>query len=65
MICFFHENEDYGCFSNWFISSFTYAGKKYASAEQFMMYHKVMLFRKYGLADKIMATSDPAIAMKL
>ena len=65
MICFFHENEDYGCFSNWFISPFTYAGKKYASAEQFMMYHKVMLFRKYGLADKIMATSNPAIAKKL
>ncbi len=65
MICFFHENEDYGCFSNWFISLFTYAGKKYASAEQFMMYHKVMLFREYGLADKIMATSNPAIAKKL
>ena len=65
MICFFHEDEEYGCFSNWFLSPFFYAGKMYVSVEQFMMYHKVILFRKHGLAKQIMATSDPAIAKKL
>ena len=65
MICFYHEDEEYGCFSNWFLSSFTYAGIRYVSSEQFMMYHKVLLFRKHGLAKQIMKTTDPAIAKDL
>ena len=27
LIGFYHEDEDYGCFSNWFLSDFEYAGK--------------------------------------
>lgn len=65
MIGFYHEDEEYGCFSNWFISPFTYAGIRYASSEQFMMYHKVQLFGKGGLAKQILSTSDPAMAKKL
>ena len=60
MITFFHENETYGCFSNWYPAEFDYAGKHFLHSEQFMMYHKVMMFGKDDLAKQIMATSDPA-----
>ena len=60
MIGFFHENEEYGCFSNWYPAEFDYAGRHFANSEQFMMYHKVLMFRKYDLAEQIMNTSDPA-----
>lgn len=53
MICFFDENELYMCFSNWYRSPFIYAGRSYMSVEQFMLYHKALLFRKTGLAEKI------------
>lgn len=65
IICFYHEYEEYGCFSNWFKSDFEYAGKKYSSVEQYMMYQKVLLFRENDLADQIMNTDDPAIIKKL
>ena len=65
LIGFFHEDEEYGCFSNWYHSEFDYAGLHYANSEQFMMYHKVMMFRKYELADEIMQTSDPAKCKKI
>ena len=65
IIGFFHENEKYGCFSNWYPARFKYAGKVFANAEQFMMYHKVLMFRKYDLADQIMKTSDPAMCKKI
>ena len=31
MIGFFHENEEYGCFSNWYPAEFDYAGRHFAS----------------------------------
>ena len=65
MIGLFHEYEDYGCFSNWYPAEFDYAGRHFANAEQFMMYHKVMMFRKYDLADQIMNTDDPAKCKKI
>lgn len=65
MIGFFHENEEYGCFSNWYHAEFDYAGRHYENSEQFMMYHKVLMFHKYELADKIMQTSDPAKCKKI
>lgn len=60
MIGFFHPNEEYGCFSNWYPAAFDYAGVHFANSEQFMMFHKVMMFHKLELADQIMRTSDPA-----
>ena len=60
MIGFYHEYGDYGCFSNWYAAEFDYAGKHFVNSEQFMMYHKVMMFRKYDLAEQIMNTDDPA-----
>lgn len=65
MIGFFHENEKYGCFSNWYPAEFDYAGRHFANSEQFMMYHKVLMFRKYDLAKQIMSTSDPARCKKI
>ena len=65
MIGFFHENEAYGCFSNWYPAEFDYAGRHFANSEQFMMYHKVLMFHKYDLADQIMNTSDPAKCKKI
>ena len=65
LIGFYHEDEDYGCFSNWFLSDFEYAGKKYSSVEQYMMYQKVAMFQKYELEDQIMRTNNPAIIKKL
>ena len=65
MIGFFHENEEYGCFSNWYHAEFDYAGQHYVNSEQFMMYHKVLMFRKYELADQIIQTNDPAKCKKI
>ncbi|MBQ6502308.1 MAG: O-acetyl-ADP-ribose deacetylase [Flexilinea sp.] len=59
VIGFYHENEKYGCFSNWYPAEFDYAGKHYANSEQFMMYQKVMMFCQFDLGQKILSTSDP------
>ena len=64
-IGFYHENEKYGCFSNWYPSEFEYAGKKYANIEQYMMYQKMYTFCQFDLADKIMETTDPAECKRL
>lgn len=64
-IGFYHENEEYGCFSNWYPSEFEYAGKKYANIEQYMMYQKMRTFAQYEIADRIMETTDPAECKKL
>lgn len=65
IIGFFHEDEEYGCFSNWYPAEFDYAGKHYAHSEQFMMYQKVLMFKKYDLADQIMETTDPYSCKKI
>ena len=64
-IGFYHENEEYGCFSNWYPSEFEYAGKKYANIEQYMMYQKMRTFSQYEIADCIMETTDPAECKQL
>lgn len=65
IIGFWHEYDEYGCFSNWYQAEFEYAGKRYTNSEQFMMYHKVMLFHQYEIANQIMSTSDPAKCKKI
>nr|MBP3598860.1 NADAR family protein [Eubacterium sp.] len=65
IICFYHEYEEYGCFSNWYRADFENARRKFSSVEQYMMYQKAVLFREYGLAEKILATNDPAKIKKL
>lgn len=65
IIGFYHEYDAYGCFSNWYRAEFEYAGKRFSSVEQYMMYHKVIMFRQYELAMKILASDDPAVVKKL
>ena len=65
IIGFYHPDEEYGCFSNWYPAEFDYAERHYANSEQFMMYQKVMMFRKYELGEKIMHTEDPAKCKKI
>ena len=65
MIGFFLDNEEYGCFSNWYHAEFDYAGRHYHNVEQYMMFQKVMMFQQYDLAEKIMQTKDPAKCKKL
>ena len=65
IICFYHENEEFGCLSNWYKAEFEYAGERFSSVEQYMMYHKVITFKEYDLADKIMDETDPAEIKKL
>lgn len=64
-IGFWHEYDEYGCLSNWYRTDFEYAGQHFVSVEQFMMYHKLMTFRQYDLADRVMKTEDPAEAKKI
>ncbi|MBR2751856.1 MAG: NADAR family protein [Lachnospiraceae bacterium] len=59
LIGFYREGEAFGCFSNWYPAEFDYAGKHYATSEQFMMYQKVLMFGQFDLAGQIMATPDP------
>ncbi len=47
-------------FSQWYRSNFTdFNGVKFSSAEQFMFYHKALLFKDYEMAEAIMKTNDP------
>ncbi len=65
VVGFFHENKDYGCFSNWYHAEFDYGREHFVNSEQFMMYQKVMMFRKYDLATQIMETANPAACKKI
>lgn len=65
MIGFYHEYEEYGCFSNWYAAEFDYAGNHYMNSEQFMMFQKAWQFHRYDIAQKILETSDPQKAKKL
>lgn len=60
IIGFHLPDEEYGCLSNWYLADFEYAGVKFSSVEQFMMYHKVLMAKNYSLAEKIMSTNDPS-----
>ena len=58
IVCFYREYEEYGCFSNWYKADFEYAGKKFISAEQYMMYHKMMQFGAFDVAERILNETD-------
>jgi len=65
IIGFYHEYDDFGCFSNWYPAEFDYGREHYVNSEQFMMAQKVLTFRQYELANQIMDTIDPAAQKKL
>jgi hypothetical protein len=49
-----------GEYSQWFKSKFTIDGVTFATAEQYMMYRKALLFEDAEIANKILATNNPA-----
>jgi ribA/ribD-fused uncharacterized protein len=58
------NNEKYeffwsGPFSQWYSSKFTVNGITFATAEQFMMYSKAMLFNDQEIANKILLATNP------
>ena len=64
-IGFYHEYDEYGCFSNWYAAEFDYAGRHFFNSEQFMMYHKVLMFWRDDLAEQIMNLKSPAACKKI
>ncbi len=60
IIGFWRAEDEHGCFSNWYRAEFEYAGRRYTSIEQYMMFQKVSTFMKHDLAEAIMRTDDPA-----
>ena len=58
VIGFWHEYEENGCFSNWYPAEFDYAYRHFMNSEQYLMYHKVLMFHQYDLAEQIMANPD-------
>ena len=65
IICFHLVDEPNGFLSNWYPSTFTLDGQHFTSVEQYMMYHKVIMFRQYDLATKILSSDDPSVIKKL
>lgn len=54
-----------GPFSQWFRSDFVVDGKKFCTAEQYMMYKKAIHFGDEEIAQKVMATCNPKIQKAL
>lgn len=65
IIGFYHEDDELGCLSNWYAAEFDYAGRHFFNSEQFMMYHKVLMFGRKDLAEQIMNTKSPAVCKKI
>ena len=65
MIGFYHENEEYGCFSNWYQAEFDYVGKHYANTEQYIMYQKAAMFMDFEIMEAILETADPGKCKQL
>ena len=60
VICFHNANEENEYLSNWYPSVFTMNGVTFSSMEQYMMYHKALLFGDEKVATQILATNDVA-----
>lgn len=60
VICFHNPNEKYGFLSNWYQSAFTVGGIEYSSLEQYMMWHKAIVFGDNEIANRILATENVA-----
>ena len=58
VIRFYEPDSEYGYLSNWYMSDFMYAGRRYHSMEQYMMFQKALTFGDLEIADKIMASRD-------
>ena len=65
MICFHMPDERNGYLSNWYMSDFWDAESKYSCMEQYMMYHKALLFGDIVISKRILSTNKPAEIKKL
>ncbi|MEV0697972.1 NADAR family protein [Saccharopolyspora sp. NPDC050389] len=54
-----------GCLSQWWPAPFTVDGRRFATAEHYMMWRKAMLFGDTGSAEKILQASHPRQAKQL
>jgi len=54
-----------GCLSQWWPVVFTVEGRRYTSAEHFMMERKARLFGDEEMAEKVLAAPDPGRAKSL
>lgn len=60
IFCFHNPNEINGIFSNWYLSNFAENGLVYTSVEQYMLYHKALMFHDERMAEAILNTEDVA-----
>lgn len=60
VICFHNPDEENGFLSNWYLSGFVYADKKFSSMEQYMMYQKASCFHDEKTASEILDIDDMA-----
>lgn len=60
--CHFFYN---GPYCQWYSSPIIEGDKTFFNGEQYMMYHKALLFHDYNTAEKIYATKNPAHAKSL
>lgn len=58
IIKFYDPHKENGYLSNWFISPFSYAGKRYFSCEQYLMEQKALTFGDDEIAEKIMKSRN-------
>jgi ribA/ribD-fused uncharacterized protein len=53
------------CFSQWYPSAFELGGKRFATAEHYMMWSKATLFGDREAAARVLAAKDPGLAKRL
>nr|WP_244255601.1 NADAR family protein [Micromonospora tulbaghiae] len=54
-----------GCLSQWWPGPFTVDGRKFATAEHWMMWHKATLFGDHAVAERVLAAGHPHRAKAL
>ncbi|MDG4800427.1 NADAR family protein [Micromonospora sp. WMMD980] len=54
-----------GCLSQWWPAPFTVDGRKFATAEHWMMWHKATLFDDHAIAERVLGASHPHRAKAL
>lgn len=66
MIVFFWKpNQKYGYLCQWYSSPIIENGRRFPTAEHYMMYHKAILFQDRATAQCILETPDPKRAKEL
>ncbi len=64
-IIFHDPDKEYGFMSNWYKSDFYAEGHWFSSVEQYLMYHKALLFSDSVTAELILNDSSPAAIQQL